>query len=145
MPGIVQAMAWVLLLSPRSGFINRWFMETFSLETAPFNVYTLTGMAFVEGLRLVPTAFLMLVPLLRSMDPSLEEAAAVSGASPRSTVRRVTFPLMIPGLVAITSFQAMTALEVFEVPGVLGMPVGLHVFATKIFLMLQSMEMVPSY
>ena len=74
MPGIIQAMAWVLLLSPRSGFANRWLMDVFNLESAPFNIYTLTGMAFVEGLRLTPTAFLMLVPLLRSMDPALEEA-----------------------------------------------------------------------
>ncbi len=46
------------------------------------DIYTLSGMIFVEGLRLVPTAFLMLVPLLRSMDPALEEAASTSGAQP---------------------------------------------------------------
>ena len=128
MPGMLQAMAWVLLLSPRIGFINKFSMETFSLETAPFNVYSLGGMIFVEGLRLVPTAFLMLVPLLRSMDPALEEAATTSGASPVTTLRRVTLRLMLPGLLAVGIYQFITALEVFEVPGILGLPADLYVF-----------------
>ncbi len=144
-PGLLQAMAWVLLLSPKSGFINRALQAVFDLHSAPLNVYTLGGMAFVEGLRLVPTAFLMLVPLLRSMDPSLEEAAQVAGARPSTTVRRITMGLMLPGLVAVTIYQAMTALEVFEIPGVLGMPVGIHVFATKIYAILQASDSLPVF
>jgi iron(III) transport system permease protein len=87
----------------------------------------------------------MLVPLLRSMDPALEEAAMVSGAKPIRMLRRVTMGLMVPGLVAVTIYQAMTALEVFEIPGVLGMPVGVHVFATKIYAILQSNEVLPVF
>ncbi len=144
-PGLLQAMAWVLLLSPRSGFINRALEDLLDTHTAPLNAYTLGGMVFVEGLRLVPTAFLMLVPLLRSMDPSLEEAAQVAGAKPASMVRRVTMGLMLPGLVAVTIYQAMTALEVFEIPGVLGMPVGIHVFATKIYAIIQGSDALPVF
>lgn len=145
MPGLLQAMAWVLLLSPRSGFLNRWMIDAFGLTAAPINIYSLGGMAFVEGLRLVPTAFLMLVPLLRSMDPALEEAAAASGAPPLSTLRKVTLGLMLPGILAATIYQAMTALEVFEVPGILGLPVQLHVFSTKVYVALQSIEVLPTY
>ena len=79
MPGMLQAMAYVLLLSPRIGFLNK-AIAVFGL--GPINIYSIEGMIFIEGLRLVPTAFLMMVPLLRSMDPSLEEAAAMSGANP---------------------------------------------------------------
>ena len=60
-------------------------------------------------------------------------------------MRRVTLGLMVPGLVAITIFQAMTALEVFEVPGILGMPAGIHVFATKIYAILQSADALPMF
>ncbi len=144
-PGLLQAMAWVLLLSPRAGFLTRYIMEVFGLESAPINIYSLGGMIFVEGLRLVPTAFLMLVPLLRSMDPALEEAAATSGANPVSTLRRITLVLMVPGLFAVTIYQAMTALEVFEVPGVLGMPVNIHVFSTRVYSIIESIEHLPVY
>jgi iron(III) transport system permease protein len=144
-PGMLQAMAWVLLLSPRIGFLNQALVDLFGLEAMPFNIYSLAGMVFVEGLRLVPTAFLMLVPLLRSMDPSLEEAAATCGASPMRVFRRVVLALMKPGLVAVIIYQAMTALEVFEVPGVLGLPGSIYVFSTKIYSTLNSASFGPAY
>lgn len=142
MPGMLQAMAYVLLLSPRIGFINKAIEP---LGLGPINIYSLGGMIFIEGLRLVPTAFLMLVPLLRSMDPSLEEAAAMSGANPRSTLRKVTLRVMLPGLLAISIYQFMTALEVFEVPGILGLPASIYVFSTKIYSILHSVSVIPAY
>ncbi len=144
-PGLLQAMAWILVLSPRSGYLTRWFMQTFELSEAPINIYSLGGMVFVEGLRLVPTAFLMLIPLLRSMDPSLEEAAATSGGRPLSSLRKITLGLMVPGLFAVTIYQAMTALEVFEVPGVLGMPVNIHVFSTRIYSIIEDVGTLPVF
>lgn len=145
MPGLLQAMAWVLLGSPRIGFINQLFIETLGIPMEPFSIYSIEGMMFVEGLRLVPTAFLMLVPLLRSMDPALEEAAYMSGAHPRAAMRRVTLKLMLPGLLAVTIYNGMTALEVFEVPGILGLPSGVYVFSTKIYAILNTVSEEPVY
>ena len=145
MPGMLQAMAWVLLASPRIGFINKALMDVFGLSSAPFNIYTLPGMIFIEGLRVVPTAFLMLVPLLRSMDPSLEEAAAMSGARPASALRKVTLGLMLPGLLAVTIYQFTSALEQFEVPGILGLPANIYVFSTKIYAVLHATSSLPAY
>lgn len=144
-PGMLQAMAWVLLLSPRIGFINRMLRDLFGPDVGPINIYSLEGMIFLEGIRLVPTAFLMLVPLMRSMDPALEEAAAVSGARPFSTTRKITLRLLAPGLVAVMIYQAMTALEVFEIPGILGLPAGIYVFSTKIYAIVRSATFMPVY
>lgn len=145
MPGMLQAMAWVLLSSPRIGFINVAMMNVFGLSSPPFNIYSLPGMIFIEGLRAVPTAFLMLVPLLRSMDPSLEEAAATSGARPWSSMRKVTLGLMLPGLLAVMIYQFTSVLEGFEVPGILGLPTGIYVFSTKIYTVLHSASSLPAY
>lgn len=142
MPGMLQAMAYVLLLSPRIGYLNE-LIGVFGL--GPINIYSLGGMIFIEGLRLVPTAFLMLVPLLRSMDPALEEAAAMSGANVSRSLRRVTLKLMLPGLLAVVIYQCMTALEVFEVPGILGLPASIYVFSTKIYAVLNSFATIPPY
>jgi iron(III) transport system permease protein len=142
MPGMLQAMAYVLLLSPRIGYLNE-LLGVFAI--GPINIYSLSGMIFIEGLRLVPTAFLMLVPLLRAMDPALEEAAFMSGANPRRTLRRVTIRLMLPGLLAVLIYQCMTALEVFEVPGILGLPASIYVFSTKIYSVLHSVSTIPAY
>ena len=144
-PGMLQAMAWVLLFSPRIGFVNTFFKDYFGAQGPLVNIYSLEGMILLEGLRLVPTAFLMLVPLMRSMDPSLEEAAAVSGARPFSTMRKVTLRLLAPALVAVMIYQAMTALEVFEIPGILGLPAGIYVFSTKIYAIVRSATFLPVY
>jgi len=145
LPGLLQAMAWVLLLSPRIGFINKFLIDTLGLGIEPINIYSLGGMIFVEGFRLVPTAFLMMVPLLRSMDPALEEAAAMCGAKPSSTLRKVTLGLMLPGLLAVLIYQFITAFEVFEVPGILGMPADIYVFSTKIYALHRSVTVEPAY
>jgi iron(III) transport system permease protein len=145
MPGMLQSMAWVLLFSPRIGFINSVLKNIFNLDRAPINIYSIGGMISIEALRLVPTAFLMLVPLMRSMDPALEEAALVSGASPVSTARKVTLRLMTPGLVAVTIYQAISALEGFEIPGILGLPGGIYVFSTKIYSIVHSATFPPPY
>ena len=145
MPGLLHAMAYVLLFSPRIGFINRILMNAFALETAPFDIYGLTGMALVEGLRLVPTAFLMMLPLLRNMDPALEEAATTSGAGPLTVLRRVTLLVMLPGIVAVLIYQLVSALEVFDVPSIIGMPAGIYVFSTRIYAALHSTSALPDY
>jgi hypothetical protein len=58
MPGMLQAMAWTLLASPRVGFLNKGFMAALNLQSAPFNIHSLTGMIFVEGLLWTPIALL---------------------------------------------------------------------------------------
>jgi iron(III) transport system permease protein len=145
MPGMLQSMAYVLMFSPKIGFINKLLMAAFGLDNAPLNIYSLPGMAIVESLRLVPTAFLMMVPLLRSMDSALEDAAATSGARPLSTIRRVTARLMLPGIIAVLIYQLVSALEVFEVPSILGMPAGIYVFSTRIYAILHAASSLPDY
>lgn len=142
MPGMLQAMAYVLLLSPRIGFINKMIAP---LGLGPINIYSLSGMIFLEGIRLVPSAFLVLVPLLRSMDPSLEEAAATAGARPGATLRKITLRLMVPGLLAVAIYQAMTAFEAFEIPGILGLPGNVYVFSTRVYAIINSTDGIPNY
>lgn len=145
MPGLLQAMAWILMASPRIGLFNVAAEQVLGVEEPIFNIYSMAGMVFVESLRIVPTAFIMLVPLLRNMDPSLEEAAAASGANPLSTLRKVTLKLMLPGLLAVTIYQFLTAFESFEVPGVIGMPAGEIVISTKIYLLISQTTFLPVY
>ncbi|HLC26226.1 MAG TPA: ABC transporter permease subunit [bacterium] len=143
-PGVLHAIAWVLLFSPRMGYINRWLMDLFNLSSAPLNTYTLAGMIVLEALRVVPTSFLLMVPLFRNMDPALEEAAAVSGAGPFSRLHRITLRVLSSGIVAVLIYETITVLETFEIPGVLGLPARIYVFSTKIYAVTQGLE-TPDY
>ena len=133
-PPILYAMTWVFLLNPRTGVFNIPFTQWLGWDKGIFNPYTLGTLIVVEGFRLTPTIFLMVVGLFRSMDPSLEEAAATSGANTLTTLRRITLPVMLPGLLGVTIFIGTATIGIFEIPAILGMPGGIHVFATRIYL-----------
>lgn len=133
MPGMLLSMSWVLLLSPNIGVLNRFLMDSFGLAEAPFNIYSMGGMIFAEGLRLVPTTFLLLVGAFRAMDPALEEAAAVSGANKLVTTRLITFRVLTPAILSAAVYIFMTAIESFEIPGVLGLRNGILVFSSRIY------------
>lgn len=133
MPASLFAIAWVLVLNPRTGLINMPFTMLLDWDKGPFNPNTLASMIFVEGLRLAATIFLMVVGLFRSMDPALEEASAMSQVGTFKTARHVTLPVMLPGLLGVVIYIMTSTIGVFEIPGVMGMPADIHVLATRIY------------
>ena len=137
-PGLLFAISWTFLLSPKIGLFNLWLRELFSVfgvewSEGPLNLYSLWGMVFLEGLRGVTTIFLMVVGAFRAMDASLEEASSVAGASSWITFSRVTVPLLMPAILAAASYNFMTNLESLEIPIVIGVPAAIHVFPTYIY------------
>ncbi len=137
LPGIVNTIAWVFLLSGRIGLLARGIATLFGQSEAPFTVFSLWGMIWVEGLYLSPLVFLLMTAGFKSMDPSLEESAMTSGSGTLSTLRRVTLPLMLPALASVTLIIAVRGLESFEVPRILGTPAGIPVFTGEIYRALQ--------
>ena len=135
-PGIVTTIAWLFLLSPQIGWINSMAKTAFGLTDSPFNVYTLPGMMWVEGLGASPLVFLLMSAALKSMDPSLEESASVSGANWFTTLRVVTLPLMLPTIVSVMLIVFVRVLEGFEVPAVIGLPGRIQVLTSKIYVAL---------
>lgn len=132
-PGMLESMVWVLLFSPRIGFVNRAAMSGFGLSEPPFDVYSIAGMVSLESIRLVPSGFLLLLPLFLRFDPALEDAAAASGGAPATTARRITLPLLLPGLLSVIVYQTISVLSSFEVPGIIGLPAQVYVFSTLVY------------
>ncbi|HEV7662254.1 MAG TPA: iron ABC transporter permease, partial [Chloroflexota bacterium] len=135
-PGIVTTIAWLFLLSPQIGWINSMARAAFGLEGPLFNVYTLPGMMWVEGLGASPLVFLLMSAALKSMDPSLEESASVNGANWFVTLRRVTLPLMLPTIISVMLIVFVRVLEGFEVPAIIGLPGRIQVLTSKIYVAL---------
>ncbi len=133
-PGVLMASAWVLVLHPRIGIINVWARSMFGIEGTLLNGYSMGGMIWAQAIDQVSLPFLLMCASFRSMDPSLEEASFVSGARFGTTMRRVTLPLMLPALLAVFLLVFVRAIESFDVPAVLGVPGGVPVFATQVFL-----------
>ena len=140
-PGILFTIAWILLGSPKIGILNLALQDWFGLERPLFNVYSLWGMMWVDGLHYSPMAFLLMTAAFRSMDPSLEESATMSGANIFQVARRVTLKLAWPAILATLLVLFVRSVESFEVPALLGLPVGIHVFTSAIY---QAVHRYPS-
>ncbi|TFV74915.1 iron ABC transporter permease [Blastococcus sp. CT_GayMR19] len=135
-PGILYTVSWIFLASPQIGLLNNFLEPVFG--TAPFNIFSIWGMIWVEGLHSSPIVFLLMVAAFRSMDPSLEESALMSGATRLQTLRRVTLPLVRPALLSSVLVILITSLESFEVPALLGLQNGIYVFTSRIYFVFRS-------
>jgi iron(III) transport system permease protein len=143
-PLIVKGIGWILLLGPNNGLINVWLRAWFGIEGTPIELFGLGGMILVEGLLWTPIALLLALPPLSAMDPALEEAAAMCGASRWQTLARVTLPLARPAILAVLMLSFIRALEAFEVPLLIGIPGGVVTVTTALFQSIHS-GFVPRY
>lgn len=135
-PGILYTIAWIFLASPEIGLINSLLEPVFGPAT--FDIFTVWGMIWVEGLHLSPIAFLFMVAAFRSTDPSLEESSLMSGATRVQTFRKVTLPLVRPALLSAALIMLVRSLESFEVPALLGLQNGIYVFTSRIYQVLRT-------
>ncbi len=113
-PPFVIALSTILLFG-RNGFITRGL---FGMREA--NVYGFHGLALVQVLTFFPVAYLLLVGLLKSIDPSVEEAARDLGASRWEVFKTITLPLMVPGLANAFLLVFIQSIADFSNPMVIG-------------------------
>ena len=133
-PPYVGAMAWLRLLNRNVGTINIVIRAIFNMDTnvGPLNIYTLAGMVWVLTTFYYPYAFITLSRAMEKMDPSLEEAARVSGASPLRTVFTITLPMMTPSLIAGALLVFVCAMSCYGIPSIIGAPGKVHTVTTRI-------------
>src|SRR4051812_29644470 len=130
-PPLVAGIAWVILGSPKTGLINTMF-KWMNLDLR-VDFYSLSGLIFVFGVYYAPYVYMFTASALSNMDPSLEEAAEVSGASSFATLFSVTFPLIMPAIVSGMLLSFIVMLGIYGIPAVLGAPTNISVLTTYIF------------
>jgi len=134
-PGVLMTLAWVLLANPRIGSLNHLIRQVVPIDdpSGPLDVNTMPGMIWVFGSHLYPVAFLIMSAAFRSMDPALEEAAALSGAGLARTLRRVTLGISRPAILSAVLILVVRGLESLEVPLIIGVPAKIPVLTTSIY------------
>ena len=131
-PPYVGAMAWLRLLNPSVGNLNVFLKNLFGLAESPFNIYTVGGLVWVLTSFYYPYAFITISRAMEKMDPSLEEASKISGASPLKTLATVTLPMMAPSLVAAALLVFVSAGSCYGIPSIIGAPGQVHTVTTRI-------------
>ncbi|MEI7870533.1 MAG: iron ABC transporter permease [Alphaproteobacteria bacterium] len=130
-PPLVAGVAWGILGSPKTGLLNtalKWMNIDFR-----FDFYSMSGLIIVFGMYYAPYVYMFTASALRNMDPSLEEASEVAGASAFTTIFTITFPLIAPAILAGSLLSFVVMLGIYGVPAALGAPANISVLTTYIF------------
>ncbi len=129
---LLGALAWSFLGAPESGFVNQVWRKLGGAE-ALIDITSPMGIAWVMALFEGSVAYVMISAVMQSMDPALEEASQVMGASRWRTMWRVTLPLVAPGVLGAAIFVFAEMLGSFSVALVLGTPARFYVITTAIY------------
>ena len=144
-PGFATAMGWLFLIHPRIGLVNAVAIKALGLTVPPFNVASILGMGWVQGLNLAPIGFIMTAAVLRAIDPALEESAQTAGAGFSATLRRVTLPLAWPGILAAGIYIFTIGFAAFDVPAIIGWSNKIFTFSTYLVNELAPADGLPEY
>ncbi|MBC7477142.1 MAG: ABC transporter permease subunit, partial [Pseudorhodobacter sp.] len=96
-PGVLTGLGTSLLANNVFGITRHWYTTAFATHV----VYT------------YPFAFLVMLAILNRFDGSVEEASWSLGVSPWTTFRKVTFPLIFPGVLSAMLFAFTLSLDEF--------------------------------
>lgn len=136
LPSYVGALAWAILGAPNAGLLNVMLRD---LGLPQFiDIYNMGGLIFVLGIYYAPYAFLLIHSSFSLMNPDLEEAAAVHGASTGKILRKVTFPLATPAILGSAILIFTLTVENFPVSQIIGAAAGLDTLPTYIWRLMNS-------
>ncbi len=128
---LVAALAWSLLASPQAGYLNT-ILSDLGIDWN-LNVYSLPGMIGIFALYYSPYAYILISSGLTVMNPEMEESAQVHGAKRFLVLRKVTFPLLTPAIIAAALLIFVLIAENFDVVQILGVPNGTETLSTRIY------------
>src|SRR5512132_3256199 len=132
LPALPEAMGWILLLDPKYGLLNQGLMNLGIVSQPLFNIYSFWGIVWAHMGGTVSVKVMLLAPAFRNLDAAFEEASKISGASGGHTFFHIFIPVMMPAILVSTILGVIRSLEAFEIELLLGTPIGLQVFSTKI-------------
>ena len=129
---LMGALAWALIGSASSGFVNELWRAVGGRGHL-IDINTPWGIAWVMALFEGSVAFVMIGAVMKSMDPALEEASQVLGAGRTRTMLRITLPLVLPGVLGAAVFVFAEMLGSFSAALVLGLPSRFYVVTTAMY------------
>ena len=119
-PGLIGALGLLLFWGVR-GWFNLFLTQLVPFVTGPVAVnYTLHGLIMFYVWLYFPYTCVTTLSSLESLDRSIEEAGAVSGATRWQVLRHIVLPLITPAILAGSVLTFMAAFGAFSVPLIAG-------------------------
>ncbi|MDQ6594872.1 ABC transporter permease [Bacillus salipaludis] len=116
---VVRNFGWYLLLLP-NGTINSLLMNL-GIIHKPLNLlFSEIGVVIGLSNAYLPFMVLAIVTSLYNIDPSLEKAGAILGASPLRSFFSITLPLSLPGIVSGCVLVFSLSMSAYVTPSLMG-------------------------
>jgi multiple sugar transport system permease protein len=129
-PVVAAVFVWSTLLNPQFGLVNHWGQQLLGWDdpiaflssrdepsifgiTIPVSTALLTVIAF-EAWRSFPFAFLFLTARIEAIPGTLEEAAALDGATPTQRFRHVILPQLAPTIAVLSVLRFIWTFNNFD-------------------------------
>ncbi len=132
-PSLFYAISWAMLANANAGILPR-LLRTVGLDAIaqPLNAVGWPGMLTVGSLKVSGFAYLFLIGPMGAADRSQEDAAVLAGASRPQAFLGITVPLLAPAYFAVVMLLVVFGIQVYDLPAVLGMPVGIETLSLRV-------------
>ena len=136
-PTVLSTFAWKWMFDPTFSVIN-WTLFRLGLITGRINWLSDPSLAMISVMivniwRGVPFYAISLLAGLQTINPELQEAAAIDGARPWQRFLHVTWPLLLPVTMVVVLFSIIQTFADFQLVYILtggGPANATHLFAT---------------
>jgi multiple sugar transport system permease protein len=119
LPGVVEGVIWSWIYDPTFGVLNSvlkslHLLSQYQLFIGTRQIESILLTSLVQVWQITPLATLLVLASLQSIPGEVYEAARVDGAGWWQVIRRITLPLIRPGL-AIAAVEALVlSLNIFD-------------------------------
>ena len=118
-PTVVSAKMWSWMLHDQFGVVNHYLLAAGLISTplawTADPDLALFTVVLVDVWKTTPFMALLILAALQMVPGDCIEAAKVDGVPPLAVFRRITLPLILPGVAVAVVFRLLDALRVFDV------------------------------
>lgn len=133
-PTIGSALGYVMMFSDQ-GVANILLRQLLGIDgrRGPVSVTNLPGLIVITSINLAPLAYLIIANAFRNIDPALEEASRVTGASTWRSLRKITLPVIRPALASGALVVGIMCAGAFTFPLIVGTPGDVTVLSVFVY------------
>ncbi|MEJ1088235.1 sugar ABC transporter permease [Microbacterium sp. Mu-80] len=116
-PPVMAAVIWKLILAPTGGLFNNIGQSFGSTESFLFlgsSPAAMISLTLVDAWQWAPFCVLLVYAALQTLPSEVYEASQIDGAGIWQTFWRITFPLVLPGLVTVLLLKLVVSFKVFD-------------------------------
>jgi iron(III) transport system permease protein len=134
-PPMFYTLSWAMLGQQPGGLIDKALQGMFG--ATPVNVQSWYGLIIVSVLGATAAQYLLLLGPFNALNPALEEASLVCGASRLRSVFQIEIPALAPSILGCAILGFVLGMGMLTTPLLLGEPAGIYVLPTEIYRLIE--------